>query len=269
MIRQPESFRHITIAPNPRSWGSRPASPVYHSALQLSFSVVTQAPRRKVAVSYKSQNHTYRIRNLWFQVPVKSAGKKVLVLISRRSCWGVSILSQKHLRCLKSSAIAHQSGLIHNTHGTTTVEYALVLMMIAIGATLALNTFTLTTGGTLNILASSVPNDDNPRNAAAEQIGSNLQPDTISPGPLSSAADARQIAAGRKHLLLQILVLSSTLFAIAWAWIILRRQRRRRRHAEETDESVEQIPLSQLQKSLEKRQQILRLLTNDVSREWH
>ena len=150
---------------------------------------------------------------------------------------------------------------MHDARGVTSVEYALILMIIVTASTLGLNAFTLVTDGTFDSLALSFEPGGQSRDTAASAS------DDYYPLATADRQNAQEITlTGRSFQILEMLTLTTALCAAAWAWRILRRQRRQRQQLEETDVSADPIPATQLQNFLEKRQQILRLLTNDVSR---
>ncbi|MBN2291819.1 MAG: CBS domain-containing protein [Pirellulales bacterium] len=145
--------------------------------------------------------------------------------------------------------------------GMSSIEYALFLMIIVIVSTLGLNAFTLFTSGTFDSVACSL--DPGSRSHNAVDNIADTHTDAYSTDHQYTSED---LQTERNVLIIEMLILSTALCAAAWAWHILRRQRWERRRLEEPSPSTEQTPDEQFQKFLEKRQQILRLLTNDVSR---
>ncbi len=174
-----------------------------------------------------------------------------MVQISRHAVPGGNILLRKS--CVNC--------FIRASHGMTSVEYALMLMIIVVISTLGLNAFTFLADGTFQSMASSLGPDDATRDTEIAALA-----DHIADTPTEIQYAKEETQTGRSLLILEMLILTTALCAACWAWHILRRQHRERRQIGEPSQSVETAPDEQLQKFLEKRQQILRMLSKDVSR---
>lgn len=161
-----------------------------------------------------------------------------------------------------------RSTFVNDSRGVTSIEYALLLAAVVATVAVAMHVFTLATGKTFYTLANAV-NTNAPSHDDATDL---LATETPLDGMFSPAQQS--IQAGHRRLLLEMLFLFTVLCTSVWALSILRRQRRCREQDEEQAKeqakmqakAQAKLPDAQMQKFLEKRQQILRLLTNDVSR---
>ena len=169
----------------------------------------------------------------------------------------VSILLRKQLSDLW---LARQSTFINDSRGVTSFGYTLLLAIIMFAITVALYTSTLTTGKTFNTLASAFDTDALPNDNASGQIALETPSDGLTSHP------QQNMQAGHRHLLRKIFLLSTVLCTAVWALYVLRRQRRCREEPAEQAELSAYMPAAQLHEFIEKRQQILRLLTKDVKR---